>query len=83
MLIFLFLFSVLLYGLFVWFVVNRPVRTWNLNHRTSPALRAGIALIAWPLVGFLLYWLGVFASFVGQVMMLPVGVGWKLLITFL
>jgi hypothetical protein len=74
----LFLFSVLLYGVFVWFIASRPVRPWNLNRRTGPVARGVIAFIVWPLVGFLLFWIGILAIRVGEIMMLPVGVGLRL-----
>ena len=70
----LFLFSALLYGVFVWFIVSRPVRPWNLNRPTHPVVRGIIALIAWPLIGFLLFLIGILAIRIGEVMMLPAGV---------
>jgi hypothetical protein len=75
----LLLFSTLLYGVFVWFVVARPVRPWNLNRQPRPIARGVTALIAWPLIGFVLFWLGIFVVRIGEVMMLPAGVTLRLL----
>lgn len=81
MYIVLFLLSLTLYGVFVYAVTSRRLLPPLAGPRrnTSAVSRCVTALIVWPLLGFCLFWLGVFMSAVGGVILLPISIGWRVL----
>jgi hypothetical protein len=72
----LFLVSVLLYAAFVYVVTFHPLPIpWaRRRHEMSAGSRFAAAVIFWPLAGFVLFFLGLLVSYIGKILMLPLGV---------
>ena len=76
----LFVISVFLYVGFVYIVTSQSVPLPILSRRqnASSIHRCLAAILLWPLAGFLFFWLGVFLNWMGQILMMPVGVAVRL-----